>query len=90
MTRDQRLFILMKFLFVWFGIWHGSHQVTQYEGVLLHYNFGLEMLKGIPNKVELDAVNDFFRKYWEGHVHRERCWVSVVINETGREAVEWM
>ena len=42
-------------------------------GVLLHYHFESENLKGSPNEVELvEAITDFFRNYREGLAQR-RC-----------------
>ena len=39
--------------------------------MLLWDHFGLEMLKGSPNKVELvEAVTYLFRRYWEGLMQR--------------------
>ena len=52
--------------------------------VLLCYHFGLERLKGSPNKVELvEAVTDLFRSNWEGLIQRVAGGGSVVMNEMG-------
>ena len=37
-------------------------------GVLLHYHFGSEKLKGSPNKVELVKAVNIIRKDWDGLV----------------------
>ena len=40
-------------------------------GVLLHYHFGSETLKGIPKKVEIvEDITDLFWRDWKGLMQR--------------------
>ena len=54
--------------------------------VLLCYNFGLKMLKGSPNKVELvESVTYLFLRYWEGIMQR----VCVGVGGVGGNKMIW-
>ena len=56
--------------------------------VLLSYQFGLERLKGIPNKVELvEAVTGLFRRDWESLMQRVGGGGLVVTNEIGEKEI---
>ena len=50
--------------------------------VLLFYQFGSEIFKGTPKKVELvEAVTDLFRRGWESLMQRVGGGGSVVTND---------
>ena len=54
-----------------FDINHTKTPKLKYPKVMICYDFGLEKLKGIPNKLELvDSVTEFFIKHCCGLVHR--------------------
>ena len=86
-TRSQRFFRIVKFLFSQFckfGIDHINNiEVKELRVVIFYYLFSVE-LKGSLIKLELvEAVTDFFRKDLEGVA--QRWGGSVVTNESGRE-----
>ena len=57
-----------------FGMDHINNLKVKEVQVILRYPFGLERLKGVPNKVELvEAVTDLFRRDWEDLMQRDFC-----------------
>ena len=70
-----------------FGMDHINNLKVKECQVLLHYQFGQEMLKRSPKKVELvEVVTDLFRMGWEGLMHRVGGGQSMVTNEMGETA----
>ena len=58
-----------------FGMDHINNLKVKELRMLLWDHFGLEILKGIPNKVELvEAVTYLFRRYWESILQRVCVW----------------
>ena len=65
-----------------FGMNHINTLKVKELQVILRYHFGLERLKGTPNKVELvEAVTDLFWRKWESLMQRVGGGGSVVTNE---------
>ena len=53
------------------GMDHINNLKAKELHVLLHYQFGLERLKGSPKKMEfVEAVTDLFPRDWEGLMQR--------------------
>ena len=74
-----------------FGMDHTKNLKVEDIKVLLRYHFRSENMKGIPKKLELvEAVTEFFRKYWKVIVQREGCGIYAISNKAGRESGEEM
>ena len=44
-SRGRRVFIIVKFWFVWFFIWHVSHQKNQGEGAQVSASLSFHVIK---------------------------------------------
>ena len=67
-----------------FGMDHINILKVKEIWVLLRYHFGSERLKGSPKKLKLvEAVDDLFRRDWEGLMQRVGGGGSFVTSEMG-------